>query len=78
MRLGRQTAYERVTHLIPRPNSRLAVTGQASDDRFALPLTQELLADALGPGVLHIDRMLQQVRRACLFDMRGVQVTLSR
>ena len=44
VRLGRQTAYERVVHLVLEFSSRLAAIGRVSDDRFALPLTQEVLA----------------------------------
>ena len=76
VRLGRQTAYERVVHLILEFSGRLAAVGQLSDDRFALPLTQEVMADALGLSVVHINRTLQQVRRDRLFDMRSGQVTL--
>lgn len=76
VRLGRQTAYERVVHLMLEFHSRLAAVGQVRDGTFNLPLTQEILADALGLSVVHINRTLQQVRRDRLFDMRGGQVTL--
>ena len=76
MRLGRQTAYERVVHLILEFHNRLSAVGQVKDNSFTLPLTQEVLADALGLSVVHINRTLQQVRRDRLFDMRSGQVTL--
>ncbi|WP_158742214.1 Crp/Fnr family transcriptional regulator [Acidisphaera sp. L21] len=76
VRLGRQTAYERVVHLMLEFHSRLQQIGAVHDDRFALPLTQEVLADALGLSVVHINRTLQQIRRDRLFDMRSGQVTL--
>ena len=76
VRLGRQTAYERLVHLILELHHRLDAIGMVDGDSFALPLTQEILADALGLSVVHINRTLQQVRRDRLLDMRGGQVTL--
>ncbi len=76
VRLGRQTAYERLVHLILEFHSRLQAIGMVDGDTFSLPLTQEVLADALGLSVVHINRTLQQVRRDRLLEMRGGQVTL--
>jgi CRP-like cAMP-binding protein len=76
VRLGRQTAYERVVHLMLEFSSRLDAIGQVSEQGFALPVTQEILADALGLSVVHINRTLQQIRRDRLFDLRSGQVTL--
>ncbi len=76
VRLGRQTAYERLVHLILEFHHRLRAIGMVEGDSFALPLTQEILADALGLSVVHINRTLQQVRRDRLLDLRGGQVTL--
>ncbi len=76
VRLGRQTAYERLVHLVLEFHYRLQAVGMVDGDSFALPLTQEILADALGLSVVHINRTLQQVRRDRLLDMRGGQVTL--
>ena len=76
VRLGRQTAYERLVHLVLEFHSRLQAIHMVDGDSFSLPLTQEILADALGLSVVHINRTLQQVRRDRLLDMRGGQVTL--
>ena len=76
VRLGRQTAYERVVHLILEFHSRLDSVGQVKDHSFNLPLTQEVLADALGLSVVHINRTLQQVRRDRLLELRSGQVAL--
>ena len=76
VRLGRQTAYERVVHLMLEFRSRLEAIGQVVEDGFALPLTQEMLADALGLSVVHINRTLQQIRRDGLLDLRSGQVLL--
>ena len=76
VRLGRQTAYERLVHLVLEFHHRLQAIGMVDGESFSLPLTQEILADALGLSVVHINRTLQQVRRDRLLDMRGGQVTL--
>jgi len=62
VRLGRLTAYERTAHLLLELQYRLQVAGLGGE-RFPLPLTQELLADALGLSLVHINRTLKQLRR---------------
>ena len=47
-RLGRLSALERIYSLLLEFNERLALGGLAAGGGFAMPLTQELLADALG------------------------------
>ena len=76
MRLGRQTAYERMAHLLLELHGRLAEIGEARGESFHLPIKQEVLADALGLSLVHVNRTLQQMRRDGLIDMRGAQLTL--
>lgn len=76
VRLGRQTAYERVAHLLLELRERLTVAGLADDHRFPLPATQEVLADALGLSVVHINRILQQLRREKLIELNSGRVVL--
>jgi CRP-like cAMP-binding protein len=76
VRLGRQTAYERLASLLLELRFRLDMAGLALPNRFALPLTQEVLADALGLSVVHINRTVQQMRRDRLIELRGGQVIL--
>lgn len=71
VRIGRQTAYERVAHLILELNHRLNVVGLASNGVMPLPLTQEMIADALGLSIVHLNRTLQQLRREGLLEVRG-------
>jgi CRP-like cAMP-binding protein len=79
VRLGRQTAYERVAHFLLEMQDRLAAVGMGDRQRFPLPLTQELLADALGLSIVHVNRTLQQLRRDNLIEWRaGVVVLLQR
>ncbi len=76
VRLGRQTAYERLVHLFVESHDRLKPVGLVESGGFLVPLTQEILADALGLSCVHLNRTLQQVRRDRLLEFRGGRVTL--
>jgi len=79
VRLGRQTAYERVAHFLLELQRRLELAGLGDSQRFPLPLTQEIMADALGLSVVHVNRTLQQLRRERLIELRsGVTILLER
>lgn len=76
VRLGRLTAYERMCHLVLEIGDRLQLAGIGDPVRFPMPLTQEMLADALGLSVVHVNRVLQQLRREGLIDLRSGIITL--
>lgn len=76
VRLGRQTAYERTLNLLLEFRDRLLAVGLGQPDRYAMPLTQETLADALGLSVVHVNRTLQQIRRDGLVELRSGMVLL--
>jgi CRP-like cAMP-binding protein len=77
VRLGRLTAFERVAHFLLELQQRLEIVGLGDRQRFPLPLTQEMLADTLGLSIVHVNRTLQQLRRAGLIELRsGVAILL--
>jgi CRP-like cAMP-binding protein len=76
VRLGRQTAYERMCHLLLEIHERLAMAGVGEGDSFPMPLTQEVLADATGLSIVHANRTLQQLRREHLLDLHGGRARL--
>ncbi|KQW80782.1 Crp/Fnr family transcriptional regulator [Brevundimonas sp. Root1279] len=78
VRLGRQTAIERMAHLLLELRFRLALVDLAQDDEMPLPLTQEQLADALGLSAVHVNRTLQQLRREGLIELGQGRVRLLR
>lgn len=78
VRLGRQTAYERMAHFLLETRDRLALVGLGDQLRFPLPLIQETLADALGLSIVHINRTLQQLRRDGLIELRASTAMLRR
>jgi CRP-like cAMP-binding protein len=76
MRVGRQTAYERTAHLLLELHERLLIVGLADETTLPVPLTQEIMADALGLSVVHLNRTLQQLRRKELIEFKSGQVRL--
>lgn len=75
-RLGRQTAYERLAHLMLEFWERLGQAGIVAGNRFHMPLTQEYLGDTLGLTSVHINRTLQQLRREHMLEASNGYVTL--
>ena len=60
--VGRRTALERVAHFLLELLVRFRSIGLGDARSFPMPLTQELLADALGLSVPHVNRTLRQLR----------------
>lgn len=71
VRLGRQSAYERVSHLLVELSHRLDEIGFATGSFVPMPLTQEMMADALGLSIVHINRTLKQLRRERMIELRA-------
>jgi len=71
VRLGRQSAYERVSHLLVELSHRLDEIGFATGTFVPMPLTQEMIADALGLSIVHVNRTLKQLRRERLIELRA-------
>ena len=61
--VGRRSAHQRIAHLFCEVYVRLRSVGLADDWRFELPITQVELADALGLSSVHVNRVLQDLRR---------------
>jgi CRP-like cAMP-binding protein len=60
--LGRRSATERTAHLFLELGARLHVVGIGSKAGFDCPLSQYLLADALGLTAVHVNRVLRELR----------------
>jgi len=60
--IGRRTPLERLAHLLLEIHSRLAMVGCAEEAVLNLPFTQEMMSDALGLSVPHLNRMLTKMR----------------
>ena len=68
--LGRRDAIERMAHFLLELYARLRLVGLADRKGFACPLSQYLLADALGLSAVHVNRVLRQLREEglCTFQ----------
>ncbi|MGV2495193.1 Crp/Fnr family transcriptional regulator [Pelagerythrobacter aerophilus] len=75
-RLGRMDARERVCDLLLELLERLQRSGEAEGNTFAMPLTQECFADALGLTPVHLNRTLQACRKSGDLSWRSGRVTL--
>jgi CRP-like cAMP-binding protein len=75
-RLGRQTAYERIAHWFMELEYRLSSRGLSTNGVFPFPLTQEMLADAAGLSVVHVNRTLQQMRREGRIELARGRLSL--
>jgi CRP-like cAMP-binding protein len=60
--IGRRSPIERLAHLLLEIHSRLAMVGCAEEAVLNLPFTQEMMSDALGLSVPHLNRMLRRLR----------------
>lgn len=75
-RLGRLNAQERIGDLLLELHERLTLAGLAAGGSFEVPLTQEMLADATGLTAVHVNRMLQLLRRLSDVVWKGSRVML--
>lgn len=76
LRLGQQTARERIVHLMLELRERLGWMSLVWSDRFAMPLTPYMLADTLGLSVVHVNRALRHLRDDGLLDVGGGMAAL--
>jgi CRP-like cAMP-binding protein len=75
--VGRRSALERVAHFLLELLSRLQAIGRAGERSYQMPLTQELIADALGLTAQHVNRTLRQLREDGLVGIGGQTVTIN-
>ena len=76
LNVGRRNAMERIAHLLCETHVRMKMVGLVDGDRFALPLTQEQLADATGLTPVHVNRTLQRLRSDNLIEIGSGTLTI--
>jgi CRP-like cAMP-binding protein len=74
--LGQRGAYERMAHLLCEAAYRQRSGGLVEGDRCSFPLTQSEISDALGLSVVHVNRVLQRLRKEGLITLRAGQLTV--
>lgn len=74
--LGRRDAHGRVSYGVAALHHRLERIGLVRDGTFACPLTQEQLGDLLGLTSVHVNRVLNRLRRDGVLMFAKRQVTI--
>lgn len=74
--VGRRDATSRVAHLFCELSLKMQEAGLADEHRFALPLTQEQIADCAGLTAVHVNRVLRGLRDAGLIrlNLRSLKI----
>jgi CRP-like cAMP-binding protein len=75
--MGRRTSVERVAHLMCELYLRARSISMADHDELELPLSQQLLADALGMTPVHLNRVLKKLRLAGAMTLKRGTLTVS-
>lgn len=73
--LGRRNGAERMAHFMLEMGARLRLVGLGDRTGFSCPLSQYLLADALGLSAVHVNRVLRELREAGLLTFQRGRVT---
>ena len=74
--IGRRSALARTAHFFMETAERLSLVGLATEAEFDCPLTQYVLADALGLSPIHVNRVLRQLREQNLLTLRKGNVKI--
>ncbi|AZL59534.1 Crp/Fnr family transcriptional regulator [Tabrizicola piscis] len=75
--IGRRDAKQRMGHFLLELGARLKLVGLGSSDGYNCPLTQYLLADALGLSAVHVNRVLRELREDGLVSFQQGKVIFS-
>jgi CRP-like cAMP-binding protein len=74
--VGRRDATQRMMHLLYEVGFRMKAMGLGDIGSFRMPITQIDLSDALGLSPVHVNRVLQSLRKEGLLDFKGSTVTI--
>jgi CRP-like cAMP-binding protein len=75
--IGRRDSAERIAHLFCELHARMSLVGLVEEGQFDLPLTQEVIADAVGLTPVHVNRTLQALRAQGLIVLRDGELTIT-
>ena len=71
LNVGRRDARSRMAHVMCEMLVRQQAVGLARDQSCDLPVTQAVMADAIGLSTVHVNRVLQELRGAGLIRWKG-------
>lgn len=77
LNIGQRESEERIAHIICELHVRLKVVGLADGGRFALPITQAEIGDALGLSAIHVNRSLQTLRAQGLITLHHRELVIN-
>jgi CRP-like cAMP-binding protein len=72
--VGRRKAKPRIAHLVCEIATRLGMEGNGNSFAFHLPLTQTHIGGATGLSTVHVNRSLQELKKAGLAMLAGAEV----
>lgn len=74
--IGRRDAAQRMAHYLLELSLRLRLVGIGTLTGYACPLSQYLLADAMGLSAVHVNRVLRQLREEGLLTFQRCKVEI--
>ena len=74
--IGSRSAEERVAHLLCELLFRLRAVGMANGDSYELPITQGEIADTMGLSDVHMNRVIQRLRKEKLITLKSKNLVI--
>lgn len=76
--VGRRSAFERIAHFLLELLTRLQMVGLADEHSYELPLSQEVIGDALGLSPAYVNRVLRRLADERLVVIKDQRVVINR
>lgn len=76
--LGRGTAKERIARLIASIMDRIAARGVQDARTIDIPLRQHQIADVTGLTPVHVNKVMGEMRRSGMIEIKGRSLTVQR
>jgi CRP-like cAMP-binding protein len=74
--VGQRDAASRLAHVVLELFARLNAIGRTDGSSFYFPATQALFADAIGTSTVHVNRVVQELRRKELLAFERGKITI--
>ena len=75
--IGRRSAHERIAHFLLELLTRLQAVGLADESSYELPLSQDVIGDALGLSLAYVNRVLRKLSDEHLVSIKDQRVTIN-
>lgn len=74
--VGQRSAVSRFAHLVLEIYARLKSIGRVEEASFQFPATQVVFAEAIGTSLVHMNRVVQELRTRALLDFERGWITI--